>query len=108
METKTKTKLPRGFKRKWATALRSGRYTQGSHTLYDPKTKSYDPIGVAYRICGVPTKRLSNRIAPIKDTVRFFPKAITEDNGLWDKLVDLNDNKKMSFRWMASYIEDNL
>jgi hypothetical protein len=112
MNTQTKTKpapkqkLPTGFKNKWINALRSGSYIRGTRMMYNPKDMTYDPLGVAHRIAGVSHLDIANEDAPCK-THRFLPNMLVNDAELVSKIISFND-KGMSFKWMASYIENNL
>lgn len=102
-----KTKISEGFKRKWAEALRSGKYNEGAGMMYNPESKSYDAIGVAYRVAGVPTKNISKREFPSGKQYRFLPSSLYNDSDLIAKIADFSD-KGLSFKWIASYIERNL
>lgn len=102
-----KVKLSRGFKRKWTSALRSGKYPQGSGLMYDPIEKNYDPIGVAYRAAGVPNKAIARKEFPNGKTYRFLPMPLVNNKDLISKIADFND-RGLSFNWIASYIENHL
>jgi hypothetical protein len=102
-----KVKLSRGFKRKWTDALRSGKYPQGTGLMYDPLEKTYDPIGVAYRVAGVPDKTIAKKIFPDGKTYRFLPMPLVNNEQFISKITDFND-RGLSFKWIASYIENNL
>lgn len=41
-----KLSMPRSLRKKWLDALRSGKYKQGSGTLYNPDTKAFCCLGV--------------------------------------------------------------
>lgn len=102
-----KTKLSTPFKRKWARALRSGRYTQNknSDTMLDGD--SYSPMGVAYRMSGVPKSRLRSRKTLIVEDIKFFPKELIDNDNLSNKIESMN-RKGLSFRWLANYIDEHL
>lgn len=102
----TKPKLPQGFKTKWVNALRSGNYTRGEGKMYDPKTGCYDALGVAHRVAGVPKSEIANEHGP-SAKYRFLPNMLVENAELVNKFIDFND-KGMSFKWTAAYIEHNL
>lgn len=104
-ENKT-NKLSSGFKQKWVKALRSGNYKQGEGTLYSPSRKTYDPVGVAHKIVGVKNKAIANRSFPSKQH-RFVPAILAKDTEIVEKITRFND-KGMSFKWIASYIEQYL
>ncbi len=51
-------------KRRWVTALRSGKYEQGDSELYSPSHNSYCCLGVLCDIVGVPQKDMSGLALP--------------------------------------------
>jgi hypothetical protein len=104
---KVKTQLSNGFKQKWAQALRSSNYAQGIGLMYNSKENTYDPIGVAYRVCGVPLEKIKNQAYPSGEYYRFLPRDLYENDELIGKITDFAD-KGLSFKWIASYIERNL
>lgn len=59
LELKQKAELPKEFREKWLSALRSGEFKQGQHTLctQGPNTK-YCCLGVAGKVLGMPDERL--------------------------------------------------
>lgn len=101
-------KLPRRFKNKLVRALRSGRYEQ--HTGDEMKMHRqdvYNPIGVAYRLAGVHKGTITKMGIPSNKKFNFLPNTLTSSNSpVVQKLNSLN--KKNSFRWIASYIENNM
>jgi hypothetical protein len=99
--------LPRRFKNKLVRALRSGRYTQTNGVMRDPQCNAYDVLGVAYRITGVPKGSITKMLgAPSGKQYNFLPKVLTyEDSKVTSTLMKLND-KGMSFRWIASHLEN--
>jgi hypothetical protein len=105
--TTNKVKLSEGFKRKWTEALRGGKYNEGSGLMYNPEDKSYDAIGVAYRVAGVPNKNISKRSFPSGKQYRFLPLPLYQNPDFIAKIADFSD-RGMSFKWIASYIERNL
>ena len=99
--------LPESFKTKWVAALRSGRYNQGFGMMYDPKRDSYDTIGVAHRIAGVSQSILSKKKYPTSKH-KFLPNMLaSEMSPAVEKMISFND-KGLSFRWIASYIERHM
>jgi hypothetical protein len=44
-------KMPAEMKAKWIEALRSGKYKQGAHTLFNPDSKAYCCLGVLEQVC---------------------------------------------------------
>jgi hypothetical protein len=101
-----KESLPRAFRRKLVRALRSGRYSQ-SEKMYDAQNNSYNPLGVAYRLVGVDKTRLSNRKRPLSEAQLFLPDVLVGHSKTLDKINAVSQSGK-SFKWIASYIEDNL
>lgn len=99
--------LPSGFKTKWVQALRSGRYNQCAEMMHDPKSDAYDAIGVAYRVAGVNRKKIAYREVPTGKRHRFLPNVLSEESEIVQKISSFND-KGLSFKWIASYIENNL
>ena len=111
-QTQTLPKLSAGFKKRWVDALRSGNYIQ-SHSSklvdYNPNYHAdgrtgYSPIGVAFRTSGVPFNQLENTDY-FNGTFPFVPKELCGKSPIVEKINHLNSHKKMSFRWIASYIE---
>ena len=97
------------IKRAWINALRSGKYKQGTGLLYDPTTNCYCVMGVLGVICGYDKSKLSKANS-------FFDKKVfqkipdifigaSHSPTVGGKLMILNDEKEMSFKWFASYIE---
>ena len=105
-EIQQKEKMPRAFRRKLVRALRSGRYTQ-SQKMYDAQNEAYNPLGVAYRLVGVDKSRLSNRKRPLNDSQLFLPDVLVGNSQILDKINVVSHSGK-SFKWIATYIEDNL
>jgi len=97
------------IKNRWITALRSGKYKQGSEYLYDSDTNCYCVLGVLGKVCGYKNPKLDHE-GTFYDK-KYFQKipmnfvGEADQNELIMKLVTLNDEKKMSFKWFASYIE---
>ena len=105
--TTNKVKLSEGFKRKWTKALRSGKYKEGSGVMYNTQNKTYDPIGVAYKVAGVPNKNIANRAFPSGKQYRFVPTPLCQNQDFIAKIADFSD-MGLSFKWIASYIDRNL
>lgn len=104
-------KLPKSLKRKWLTALRSGKYKQGEGYLrqknYHNKIE-YCCLGV---LCDVA------KVYPRWDSAfiysRKLPSFMRDQNELTGKLSSMNDSKKdgkhkFSFKRIANWIEKNL
>ena len=100
-------KLPRRFRNKLVRALRSGRYTQTNGVMRDPRDDAYDVLGVAYRIAGVNKGSITKmKGAPAGKQYNFLPKVLTlKDSHVTSELMKFND-KGMSFRWIASHLEN--
>jgi hypothetical protein len=102
------TKLPKAFKRKWVNALRSGKYTQGTSQLYSRNGQSYCCLGVACAVAGLDKDEFSG-LSFIPDKIGFndVPTLLRggDEGTTPNKLAIFNDDKKRSFKWIASYIE---
>lgn len=102
---KQKEKLPRAFKKKWVAALRSGKYKQGMHVLYNPDKETYCCLGVAGIICGnIPDQLIG--YGSLDAPLIKIPKSLfgLSAGSTPNKLSIFNDNGK-SFRWIAAYID---
>ncbi len=112
MKTQTrKYKLSEGFKKKWVDALRSGRYlpacTDSEHCFFF-EDFHYSPIGVAYKIAGVPLEQLALITMGEERQFPFVPKELCDHQyGIVQKINKLHNNGN-SFKWIASYIEKYL
>lgn len=98
-------KLPKKFKEKWITALRSGEYKQCKHQLHN--NWGHCCLGVAEIVLGLKTEDNEGFILLGKK----FPKAITgtvNNNLVVATLAfEMNDSGK-SFEEIADWIETNL
>lgn len=94
-------KLPEDFKRRWVFALRSGKYKQGTGTMYNSKLDTYCCLAVASDIYSG---------GATKNSYTFLPEAIAGgfDNEIAATLIDMNDMHRMSFNEIADWIEANL
>jgi hypothetical protein len=111
-------KMNSEIKQKWVAALRSGNYKQGTSFLRDAGDY-FCCLGVLCDIEQVPCKSTEEDYAfeyKFEDartslystlSVGFSNKMGLSSNNL-DDLVDLNDNKRLSFSEIADYIEKNL
>jgi hypothetical protein len=105
-------KLPKEFKEKWITALRSGEYKQGNLQFYNRSNNSYCCLGVAAEVAGYDLKASSmvgeaifhKGMVEIDNIIEIF---IENENIQWD-LVRMNDGKKYTFLEIADWIESNL
>ena len=105
--------LPKQYKKKWITALRSGDYEQEDGTLYSCGT--FCALGVALHVCnGISLDNLEELNQPsdlepyLTDTeYRAIPREIRHGD-LRDYVIDLNDNERYSFNMIADYIEENV
>lgn len=108
---KTSKPLSKKFKRKWITALRSGKYEQTQCTLKSKNHHSYCCLGVACRVAGVPANVLVDKdvpwsLGPI--SLKRLPPFFREHSDEMDKLTILNDGELKSFDEIADYIEKYL
>jgi len=107
-KVETNNRLPRRFKNKLIRALRSGRYVQTVGKMKEREEDRYDVIGVAYRQAGVPKQSITKMGIPNGKQYNFLPKVLTDANStVVEKLKSFND-KELSFRWIASYMEDHM
>lgn len=107
-ETPLNKRLPLRFRSKLVRALRSGRYKQATNVLRNPTEDAYDVVGVAYRLAGVKKGTITKMGgSPNGRRYNFLPKVIYTEGHVTDTLSDLND-RDMSFKWLASYIENNM
>jgi len=101
-------KLPKRFKNKWVKMLRSSEYSQGQHKLKSistDNTYSYCCLGVACLAAGYKPEDLCGG-AIYSYKFPKVPKILCSDYSfISDKLIAFNDNKKWSFKKIASYIE---
>lgn len=111
-------RLPKRFKAKWITALRSGEYKQGSIYLHDKEENTYCCLGVACRI--IDPKIDMQHSGLIVEDVKIFkdlkvPNILKgyedldskEYNPVVDRLVTMNDGGR-SFKLIANWIDKNL
>lgn len=111
-------------KRKWLKALRSGKFKQGRHTLFDPDTGGHCCLGVLCSIEGVSNRKLGYAELPaeismfkeVVPTHAELPPSLRsydpEDaafsvlyNGQLTPLSRLNDVVGLSFAKIADIIE---
>lgn len=99
-----KFKLDPEVKRKWVTALRSGKYKQGRDFLHTRWNDTYCCLGVAVAE-GLMTEQATGdeHVPPITvSTTCGLPFEIINE------LVAYNDIEKKSFTWIAAVIEKYL
>ena len=112
-------KLPKIFKDKWLTALRSGEYKQGNGELHNELDDTYCCLGVGCIISGVPKAKLSSLSFPDEVNHNKVPKFLDVNSSalgfeeMWlCKLSKMNDGsgcvKYKSFKRIANWIEKNL
>jgi hypothetical protein len=101
------------IKRKWVAALRGGRYPQGHNTLRQkgPNGDQFCCLGV---LCDVvdPSgwegySHHGSRNIPRREILELFGGEIKEQP-IWDRLVELNDNLRLSFTEIANFIETHV
>ena len=105
--------LPKQYKKKWITALRSGDYEQEDGTLYSCGT--FCALGVALHACNdISLESLDGHHQPsdlesnLTDAeYRAIPREIRKGE-LGEYIIDLNDNEGYSFDMIADYIEENV
>lgn len=92
------------IKTKWLKALRSGYYKQARGVLRNGLTGRYCCIGVLARVQGCPIEKINNKRTSVP------PHGYTAGIrlGAFSRLVNLNDNHRMSFRKIAKWIEEKL
>lgn len=119
METK-KYQLPKNFAIQWVNALRSGEYQQTQEILakMNDGVCSYCCLGVAGKIRHLDSRdlckygelaELSQNEDDYDDLTEIYgiPKALISGD-LKTVLIDLNDNKGLSFEAIADFIEQNV
>jgi len=108
-------KLPPVFKAKWLAALRSGDFEKGQFTLHNKTQNNYCCLDVACRI-NHKQKVLAgafideNTFKKDLDKIRV-PKILkgdSDNNIVTEKLSDMNDSGKYSFKQIANWIDKNL
>tara|TARA_R100000781_G_scaffold114788_1_gene86939 strand:- start:931 stop:1263 length:333 start_codon:yes stop_codon:yes gene_type:complete len=105
--------LPKQYKKKWITALRSGIYDQEDGALYN--CGNFCAIGVALHACDDISIENLDGIHQVSDLesnltdaeYRAIPREIRKGD-LQDYVIDLNDNERYSFNMIADYIEENV
>lgn len=110
-------KLPKAFKIKWITALRSGKFKQTSDYLkaairWDdndkPSAYGHCCLGVACEVSGYHSIRSSY----IGNDKKRIPIQLRGEKELTKKLASMNDGgggkPKKSFKQIANWIEKNL
>lgn len=129
METKTKKyfRLPREFAENWIKALESGKFTQGQISLFEEveykegTIEEYCCLGVAGIICGYDKEELRGRGLYIDghnqaEVKHLLPRELVGNdvegakdyNILIEKLINLNDACKYSFKDIANWIKENI
>src|SRR6476620_9902297 len=93
--TTTETKLPKGFKKKWVDALRSGRFKQGQIYLYDSEDSTYCCLGVAEIVAGNVKSNIAEHTFPKKINGCKSPDILLLDKNekLPQELASMNDNE---------------
>lgn len=93
------------IKKTWVTALRSGAWPQGRGTLYNQDNRSYCCLGVLYEaITGVtPIKCSDEQYSEVANLLGDI-----NNRDISYQVMDMNDDKKMSFNAIADWVETNL
>ena len=105
--------LPKQYKKKWITALRSGDYEQEDGTLYS--CGSFCALGVALHACDdIIYENLDgmHQVSDLESNLtdaeyRNIPPEIRKGD-LQDYVIGLNDNEGYTFDMIADYIEENV
>jgi hypothetical protein len=111
--------LNKKIKRKWLTALRSGKYKQTrTAQLHNKKANSYCCLGVLQHCLNgeidgylIPREGwyADNGMVNIRDqSYNGEIKLSKNNNSIEDKLTSLNDSAKYNFAKIADWIEENL
>ena len=101
------------IKKKWLAALRSDKFTQGEGSLKRTQdgTVRHCCLGVLCEAMGVKWKKPvgSTGYYSYKGSVATLPQKIMDEAKISldtaHKLIEMNDEKKRSFKQIASYIE---
>ena len=105
METK-KYQLPKEFAEKWVKALRSSpEAMHGSRTYYNPNTKCYCAMGLAYVANDIKLGETGSFVKP--NQIDPFANE-TGKQPVWFEVMDMNDNKEKSFSEIADWVEANV
>ena len=112
--------LPASVKKKWLTALRSGKYKQGKTQLYNKNTKSYCCLGLLGKVCGATNSQMNEVELPenimggfrkmFEDADDWGVPVIAKDGGESNRIARyevyaLNDDFMLSFEEIADIIE---
>ena len=93
----------------WTDALRSGKYPQGIHMLYDARCGEFDPIGVA---CDLINPAFKNRNPEFLDCIDFVVPVSGELAHLMKacplmvSYVQMLNSMEVPFRKIADEIDD--
>ena len=112
-------KLPKEFKEKWLSALRSGEYTQAREALW--VGNGYCCLGVACKVAGYKDKEIEGYGSIYGDIQEGIPDILIgeiESSSIIQTLIRMNDGKYdprtqeyegyKSFKEIADWIEENL
>lgn len=91
-------------KKKWIDALRSGKYEQGTHALC--RDGKYCCLGVLAKITGNLGNAFSSIFPRMKDSQIQPFCGLSPD--VQAKLAQMNDDKRLTFKQIASYISRNI
>lgn len=117
-QPKNELKINQKFKRKWITALRSGKYKQGEGELKIKGKQQFCCLGVACDVAGIARDKYSGKGMPfeLSKTLQlrlppFFRSAEHGGNGKCEEymqtLASMNDDGE-SFETIADEIESTL
>ena len=89
--------------KKWADALRSGRYKQGQRYLCDEDEDTYCCLGVLYEV--VNGRKPDTRLSVLSDEVYDLELSYGLSYADEVAFVQMNDDDEQSFKEIADYIE---
>ncbi len=107
-----KYSLPREFAEKWVEALKSGGYEQTQRVLRERRLDGsycYCGNGLAYEANGYEFANNTQIICNGKNYSGFVSHGILPiKETLFDEVINLNDNRNLSFAQLADWITENV
>lgn len=97
-------------RKKWVTALRSGKYKQGSRMLYKDTDNSFCCLGVAACELGIKLKDVCGGylIGHLNPKIANVAVRLGLNLREHDRLINMNDIDQKDFNQIADWIEENL
>lgn len=89
--------------KKWADALRSGKYKQGQGYLHDEDEDTYCCLGVLHKI--VWGRNPAQGESHISDSFNVVPEVYQLSQEDEANFISMNDGQKFTFERIADYIE---